>query len=122
VIKPTWNYGPPEPYRQQDPQWNAKWIEALREIELLPPVEFDREYTGILTIKRGTQDDVRAMCPQAGPERPALGCAIRMLNGDTCTVIIANDVILQAHGWTYELALRHERSHCNRWRHSEKFR
>jgi hypothetical protein len=98
----------------------AQKVQALREIELLPPAEFDHEYTGKLTIVRTTQDGVRAVCPQLRSDRPAIGCSQRMLNGETCTVTIADDVILQGYGWTYDLVLRHELGHCNGWRHDEQ--
>jgi hypothetical protein len=35
---------------------------------VLPPIEYDKPYTGELTLKRvATQEDVRASCP-TGPE------------------------------------------------------
>jgi len=93
-----------------------------RERDAWPPdmAPYDHEYTGELTIKRGTDAEVRAACPNKfTPNGLALGCTIRRFGGATCEIWIANDARLQAVGWArdYDIILRHELSHCNGWNH-----
>src|SRR5262245_4304182 len=54
------------------------YVEWLRAKNYLPPEEFDHEYKGELTIKRGTQDDLRKACPNTfKPGNYAIGCTYR---------------------------------------------
>jgi len=46
-----------------------------------------------------------------------LGCA--MIYSFGCMVFILNDSILQAKGLEYDIVYRHERAHCNGWRHED---
>ena len=99
-------------------QLTPAYVEYLRGISILPPPEFDHVFKGELTVKRGTQNDLRSACPNSfDPSRPALGCAKRLLDGQICVVYILNDIGLQMTGWDYEIVLRHEVAHCNGWRH-----
>jgi len=102
-------------YRYELPD---KQVEIMRKWDLLPPPEHDRPYTGVLTVIRGTQDELRAQCPIFRPYNWALGCSpVRMNRSTHCIVYIADDATLKAAGWRYDLVLRHELGHCNGWRH-----
>jgi hypothetical protein len=93
-------------------------IEQLRAGNWLPPAEFDHEYAGVLTVHRGTQQEMLAQCPsKSNPGYYSLGCSRRFFDGATCVVYIAKDIMLQAAGWPYDLVLRHELGHCNGWHH-----
>jgi hypothetical protein len=117
LIKPTWNGGPPEPYFKPRPL-TPEYVEWLRSKNYLPPQEFDHEYKGELTIRRGTQDDLRAACPNTfKPGNYAIGCTYRQLGGASCLIYIVNDNVLQSINWDIEIVLRHERAHCNGWHH-----
>ena len=106
----------PEPY-YNGRSLTPRYVEYLRSISILPPLEFDHEYKGELKIVRGTQDDLRAACPNMfRPENNAIGCAPRPLGG-VCTIYILDDKGLQSIGWDYEIVVRHERAHCNGWNH-----
>ena len=84
---------------------------------VLPPKEYDRPYTGQLTIARGDARTMTAICPNPGYPVP-LGCAIHyLLEGKdlSCHIYIADDEILKSSGWGYGIVLRHEIGHCNSW-------
>ena len=84
----------------------------------LPPPQFDRPYEGELKIVRGTQADLRAACPSSFKlGNHAIGCMQLHLQGMPCIIYILNDIGLQAIGWDYDIVLRHERGHCNGWKH-----
>lgn len=107
----------PEPWRRPI-DLTPEVVEAFRKAEILAPPEFDNKpYTGLLKINRTNEAGVRAVCPGIAY---AIACAHRLLDGDSCIVTIAYDNILQYHGWDYELALRHELSHCLGWVHKKK--
>jgi len=109
--------GAPEPYYKARPL-TPKYVEYLRSISILPPPEFDREYDGMLTVVRGTQQQLREACPNSfKPSNLAIGCAKPMFGGGTCIVFILNDAGLQMIGWDYEIVFRHERAHCVGWHH-----
>jgi len=117
LIKPTWNGGPPEPYYKPK-ELTPTYVEWLRRMKYLPPEEFDHEFKGELTVKRGTQQELRIACPNTfRPGNLALGCALRYLSGAACVIYIVNDSTLQFANWDYEIVLRHERAHCNGWHH-----
>src|SRR5262245_19656298 len=103
LVKPTYKPGyPPEPYRRM-PDYATYNIEWMRKVEILPPAEFDHDYTGDLKITRATPDEVREMCFHIAPERIGLACTVRAQDGSTCRVKIVSDRLLQAQGWSYEL-------------------
>src|SRR5262249_55344371 len=106
-----------EPYYKPRPL-TPDYVARLRALNYLPPEEFDYEYKGELTIKRGTQDELRKACPNTfRPNASAIGCTSRSFAGAACVIWIVNDQTLQAIGWDIEIVLRHERAHCNGWHH-----
>jgi hypothetical protein len=108
-----------EPYYKPRPL-TPEYVEQLRAKGTLPPKEFDYEYKGELTIKRGSQDDLRKACPNVfRPGNYAIGCTYRWFDGSACTVYIVNDNVLQSINWDYDLVLRHELGHCNGWKHPQ---
>jgi hypothetical protein len=92
--------------------WQVPW----NVLPIVPPAEFDRDYPGMLRITRlSSEDAVRAQCQGAVFNYGrALGCAHRFGN-TVCVVYIAEDDLLASVGIDYEIALRHERGHCNGW-------
>jgi hypothetical protein len=85
----------------------------------LPPKEFDKPYIGMgaLVIMRQTPDEIAKLCPNAErrPNTILLGCARG--SRDNCTIYIADDETLKKYNEDYEIVYRHERGHCNGWRH-----
>jgi len=115
VINPVWKFGPPEPYYKPK-ELTPYYVAWLRKMNYLPPEEFDHEFKGELRIVRGTQQQLRAACPNSfNPGWNAMGCTRHIY--DICTIYILNDAGLQAINWDYEIVLRHERAHCNGWKH-----
>jgi hypothetical protein len=97
--------------------WPLPPVEYDRPSQLpsqLPPVEYDRPYQGQLTIARGDARTMQAICPKT-TFPVTLGCAIRYREANICHIYIADDEILKAAGWSYEIVLRHEEGHCNGW-------
>jgi hypothetical protein len=81
-------------------------------VRVLPPPEFDRPYTGKLTIERAeTPEDVQRIC---NLKKPALACAFAY-DGTRCRIVIVPDEFIRATGYTPEIVLRHERAHCLNW-------
>jgi hypothetical protein len=118
IINPVVKF-PPEPSYVPRPL-TPYYVEYLRSKNILPPPEYDREFKGELTIKRGTQNDLRAACPNSfRPGNHAIGCAKRLLDGQICIIYMLNDVGLQMIGWDYQIVLRHELGHCAGWSHPQ---
>jgi hypothetical protein len=86
--------------------------ENARRMGILPPIEYDKPYTGKLTITRGTKFIMDNACPKTTLPI-TLGCS-RQIEGE-CWIVIANDDILKASGWSYDVVYRHERAHCLAW-------
>jgi len=89
----------------------------------LPPVEFDHPYDGTLTITRTDIRGVTAMCDtvKLPPwSRGLLGCV--RIKRDSCDVYIAHDDLLFAFRTSYDVIWRHERGHCNGWRHAQEYK
>jgi hypothetical protein len=85
---------------------------SMRQVPLhLPPVKYDKPYTGKLTIERVTIEQLLARCTNANVR--SLGCAFR--SAADCLILLVDDASIKAAGWTYELMLRHETAHCNGW-------
>jgi hypothetical protein len=49
-----------------------------------------------------------------------LGCAL--IKRDSCDVYIAYDDLLFAYRTSYDVMWRHERGHCNGWRHAQEYK
>jgi len=90
-----------------------RWVDPMRS-PYLPPLKYDREYDGLMVIRRGTMDEVKAACFR---ERDILGCAFRSVNGERCNVWIVNDKVLEQFKMSYDVVYLHERGHCNGWKH-----
>jgi hypothetical protein len=83
----------------------------------LPPPEYDKPYTGELSILRfSTDEEIRRSCKGNGM---GIACSSRSPDGSQCSVLIAANNILKARHFNYAVALRHELGHCNGWRHPE---
>jgi hypothetical protein len=101
-----------------------RWVEPTRDPRL-PPLKYDREYTGKMIVKRGTLDEVKAACFR---NYTILGCAFRhdaiisQRYGEfpaTCDVWIVNDDVLEKYNHSYDIVFRHEQGHCNGWIHMD---
>lgn len=84
-------------------------------MNILPPPEYDRTYTGKLSlITAKTEEEVRTLCPSSVFKVGyALGCSSH--NAVECRIVLAAEHIITSYGWTYETVLRHELGHCNGW-------
>jgi len=81
---------------------------------ILPPKEFDHEYIGgRLLVTRTDEEGIAANCGRISQT----GCAY-FITGETCFVWIVDDYILDYQGYSYDAVFRHERAHCNGWRHA----
>ena len=85
-----------------------------------PPPQYDRPYTGTLTIERVADPAaVLVQCPEL--KNPA-GCAKVAKDLSWCKVYIVSDEYIkriprkeETIGYSYENFLRHELAHCNGW-------
>lgn len=83
-----------------------------QEFFILPPVEYDRNYEGDLTIKMvESVEELRDACGLTDPQ--ILGCSIR--TPTACLIILVPDYVMRKRSWTSGLILRHEIGHCNGW-------
>jgi hypothetical protein len=81
---------------------------------ILPPVEFDHPYAGKLTVETvATREELSEICGKAFTQW-TLGCAFRHGNNG-CRIVLADESIIKARGWTVALIMRHEIGHCNGW-------
>ena len=109
---------PPPPnttIRPQDPSPTIKPdAEPCTKRCILPPKEFDRPYSGDLTVVTAhSQDELKEFCGSAYKPGLTLGCA--RPGHTSCRIIMAPEQIIIAGGWTKALMLRHEIGHCNGW-------
>src|SRR5262245_16928463 len=78
---------------------------------VLPPVEFDKPYPGILLTQRlPSEADMRKVCPEPQNFPYMLGCAWKIKDG--CLVIIVSDEVLKKYRASAEIIYRHEIGHC----------
>lgn len=82
----------------------AALVSALLMVPV-PPVEYDRPYTGDLLVIHLGLSDLRVACAN----RRALACAVP--RGDQCSVILPAWI----EGPAYDRVRRHEIGHCNGW-------
>ena len=87
----------------------------VNDIVILPPDEFDHEYTGEMTIRRADAAGMREACLGIS----FTGCTYRW-NDTRCVVYIANDDVLNKHYLSYDAVFRHERAHCLGWHHADE--
>jgi hypothetical protein len=80
---------------------------------VLPPVEFDHPYQGVLTIKIiATLDELRDICPGRMP----VACSERARDGSSCTIWRLPDWQIETqHDEPVAVLMRHEIGHCNGW-------
>jgi hypothetical protein len=103
--------------RSQEAEAQAA-LRALRERPGMPPEEFDHEFAGTIKLNRMNDAGLRAACPHQFPAgHYAIGCAEYYAGSKFCTIYILDDVSLHALGWDLEIVFRHERAHCNGWKH-----
>jgi hypothetical protein len=81
-------------------------------VRVLPPIEYDRAFAGVLLEIRGDKQAMERVCPKTS-FGVTLGCAY--VHERDCTIVVANDNILSDAGWHYEAVKRHEQGHCNGW-------
>jgi hypothetical protein len=73
---------------------------------ILPPAEYDHEYTGKLDIVKVLDgEQVRAMCPDAF-RNGGYPIACAQVRPNSCTIIITPEGIIKRHGYTLEAVLR----------------
>ena len=80
-----------------------------------PGSEYDKPYTGTLIEIRVGVDLMGRLCPKFHGYPVTFGCSHQSIVDDQCLILIVEDKILNAAGWTYELIRQHEISHCNGW-------
>jgi hypothetical protein len=93
-----------------------RWAEPMRHPSL-PPLQFDRKYEGRMFVHRGSMFEVKVACFR---ETDILGCAFRSFHGERCDVWIVNDEELERFKADYDIVWRHERGHCNGWKHEPR--
>ena len=81
-------------------------------ILVLPPVEYDKAFTGKLQEIRVPPETMRTICPKTNMPL-TLGCAYPTRDQSECLIIMVADEIIRAAGWTAEIVRRHEIGHCN---------
>jgi hypothetical protein len=86
---------------------------ARPNVGVLPPLEYDRPYTGKLQIVRGDAFLMGKLCPKVPGQIVTLGCAYA--GRDTCVIVMADDNIVADAGWSVEIVLCHEVGHCQFW-------
>src|SRR5262252_6561594 len=80
--------------------------------QILPPVEYDRNYDGDLTITMvDTVEELQAVCRIDDPK--LLACSRH--NNESCIVVLVRDDVMRRRGWSTGVLLRHEIGHCNGW-------
>jgi hypothetical protein len=82
-------------------------------IKWAPPVEFDKPFTGKLTIER--VESAEAVALICNLKRSALACAFAVPDQSRCRIVIAPEELIKAAGYTQDMVLRHEQGHCNSW-------
>ena len=82
-------------------------------VGVLPPERFDGPYAGKLTVI-GNLDAfaMGRLCPRVPGQPVTLGCSYRGAVENECLVLIAEDSIIVAAGWSFEIVFRHEHGHC----------
>jgi hypothetical protein len=85
----------------------------IRTLPLLPPVQYDKPYPGVVLEARvANVPALRAACNNS---TATVACSYPNFKLNVCLVIIISDEALQREYWTLELIRRHEVGHCNGW-------
>jgi hypothetical protein len=83
--------------------------------KIFPPVEYDHDYEGDLTIRIvDTLEELYAVCKLDRASTPYL-LACSWHNDKSCLVVMVKDEVMRTRGYTTGLLFRHERGHCNGW-------
>jgi hypothetical protein len=85
--------------------------------QLVPPAQYDKPYTGRLTVDTvPTQRALAEICPIAAARTPNLiGCAMRAHDGSHCRIVLVAEGVVVALGSSRARIMRHEIAHCNGW-------
>jgi hypothetical protein len=109
----TYEFGNSDAYEKA--QSHKLWLKWLKNY-VTPPEEFDHEYLGEMTVIRMSEADINLHCLA---EKAMLGCAFLQQHLNICTVYILDDDGLQTKKEEYDSIYRHERAHCNGWKHKK---
>jgi hypothetical protein len=86
-------------------------ITVMHYFNYLPPPEYDKPFTGKLTIRRlETEEEVFRTCKTS-----RVACAWRVADGSACHLLIVNDKVIRSNHGSWAFTLRHELGHCNGW-------
>jgi hypothetical protein len=92
--------------------------EPIYDARIMPPREFDHEYPGAIFINRANDLEIKERCKISGSK---VACTyMPRAIGDNCFMWIVYDDILNYQRMSYDMAFRHERAHCNGWRHDRQ--
>src|SRR5262249_47569939 len=105
----------PSPTPAQEQKKSLKGNRPIYDYFILPPEEFDREYTGDLVIKRFNAEGIKLACQGVS----WTACSFRG-SDKYCTIYIADDNVLNQHLLSYDAVFRHERAHCLGWHHADE--
>ena len=93
--------------------------QKVRFANILPPVEYDKPYTGELEIVRlASEQEIQAICKVS---KSKYACAFRKEEpvgemAPKCRIFMLIDKQLRAYGSGFPaLVMRHELGHCNGW-------
>ena len=79
-------------------------------VMILPPLEWDKPYTGPLTIDIAKDTrEVQRLC--GGLPTPRVACSYSQ-GGKWCRIIKVSDETLRSMGWNPLHIMRHEHAHC----------
>jgi hypothetical protein len=97
---------PPEPKPRQS-------VQKVRYWNILPPVEYDKPYTGELSIIRlSSPEEIRVACKNSSE----YACISTEGLPHRCTIFMLPDKQLSLNGISLlAFTLRHELGHCNGW-------
>jgi len=92
-------------------------VKVIQFMTSLPPAEYDKPYTGELTIRRlATEQEIHTICPNYGDTSHYTACAKHAVNSlEKCNIYVVSDLVLKRLSLNYNVALRHELGHCNGW-------
>ena len=85
----------------------------INDARIMPPSEFDHDYTGRMVVQRVDEAGIRDACKGM----TQTGCTYHTAGSESCFVWIVYDDILNYQQYSYDVVYRHERAHCNGWHH-----
>jgi hypothetical protein len=92
----------------------------------LPPAEFDHEVDPEemkVSLHRGEIELLQLACSKVVVKAGNIivGCSKINVAEKRCSVYILNDALLERYRLSYDDIWRHERGHCNGWRHYQEY-